>query len=215
MNRSIIVAGALAGIVLSAGNALAVGVFIGHVQMADSYGTTGGGEFRATAQADFTVTPIRTGTAFEGSVTPATNLFETFCVEKFETISLGSTLYSAYINTSTQASNSNYAAGAHGGFNDPLDARTAYLYSHFLGHTLTTAYDYTNSANRTNDADALQTAIWFIEQEDSTALTGKALALYTEANTAVGNGSWVGIGNVRIMNLLTPSSASTPRTSSS
>jgi hypothetical protein len=71
-----------------------------------------------------------------------------------------------------------------------------------MNHTLTTGYDYTNSGIRTADADALQTAIWHIEQEDDgSALTGLALAYWTEANNAVTSGNWVGIGNVRILNM--------------
>jgi hypothetical protein len=187
-------------VVASSSLALAAGVPIGHVQLQDSYGTTGGGEFRAIAQGDFTVTPARTGTAFQGPVLAAPGLFETFCVEKFEHISLGTT-YAAGLNTTTDSTNSNYASGAHGGFNDPIDPKTAYLYTHFIRMDLATSYDYTSATNRVNDANALQTAIWFIEQEDSAALSGKALQLYNEAAGAVAGGAWTGIGDVRVMNL--------------
>jgi len=180
--------------------ALATGVPVGHIQLQDSYGTTGGGEFRAVAQADFSITPARTGTAFQGSVPAALGLFETFCVEMSEHISLG-TVYAAALNTTTQSTNQNYAGGAHGGFNDPLDPKTAYLYTHFINMNLATSYDYVNASNRASDANALQTAIWFIEQEDSSALSGKALLFYNEAAAAVGSGAWTGLGNVGILNL--------------
>jgi hypothetical protein len=70
---------------------------------------------------------------------------------------------------------------------------------------LVAGYDYTNATNRASDANALQKAIWFIEQEDATALTGKALTLYNEAAAAVAAGSWSGIGDVRILNIETNS----------
>src|SRR4051812_4592311 len=144
-------------IVATSSAALGVGVPVGHIQLQDSYGSTNGGEFRAIGQGDFTVTPGRTGTAFQGPVAAAANLFGTFCVEKFEHIGFA-TSYAAAVNTTTDSTSSSYAGGAHGGFNDPLDAKTAYLYTHFINQNLLTAYDYATAANRTNDANALQTA---------------------------------------------------------
>jgi hypothetical protein len=183
--------------------ALATPVFVGHINLNDSYGSTGGGEFRAWGQADFTLNPARTGTPFQFGLPGAPGLFETFCVEKYEQADFTITNLRADLNTETTASAAAYANGAHGGFNDPLDARTAYLYAHFITMTLTTPYDYANETNRINDANALQTAIWFIEQEDDTALTGKALQFYNEANNAVNGGQWTGLGNVRILNIYT------------
>src|SRR5262249_38722150 len=138
-------------VVASSSLALGAGVPIGHVQLQDSYGTTGGGEFRAIAQGDFTITPARTVTAFQGPVLAPPGLFETFCVEKYEHIPYGP-LYAAGLNTTTDSSSSNYAGGAHGGFNDPLDPMTAYLYTHFINGNLLTSYDYANAANRVGDA---------------------------------------------------------------
>jgi hypothetical protein len=189
-------------IALAAGSASATGVFVGHITVADSYGSTGGGEFRVQAGPDFTVTPLRTGTPFQGGVPAAPGLWEAFCVEKFEPLDFSLT-YRADVNTTTTSSAAAYAGGAHGGFNDPLDPMTAYLYDHFINKTLTTPYDYVNEANRINDADAMQTAIWFIEQETSDPLTGKALAFFQEAQNAVNSGAWTGLGNVRILNLYT------------
>jgi hypothetical protein len=183
--------------------ALATPVFVGHIWLNDSYGSTGGGEFRAQGQPDFTITPARTGTAFQFGLPAAPGLFETFCVEKYEQADFTIQDLKADINTETTSQNAAYAGGNHGGFNDPLDARTAYLYAHFINMNLATPYDYANEANRINDANAMQTAIWFIEQEDATALTGKALQFYNEANTAVNSGQWVGLGNVRILNIYT------------
>jgi hypothetical protein len=188
------------------GAAVATPVFVGHINFADSYGSTGGGEFRAWGQADATgplVNPGRTGTAFQFGVAAAPGMFETFCVERFENLPYEITDYKADINTETTAQASAYAGGNHGGYNDALDARTAYLYTHFINHNLTTPYDYLNEANRIDDANALQTAIWFIEQEDATPLNGKALALFNEANNAVISNAWSGLGDVRILNIYT------------
>jgi hypothetical protein len=197
----------VAGLGMSATTTLAAGVYVGHVTLQNSYGTTPGGEFRATAQGDWTGgTPERTSTGFEGGIAAAAGLWETFCLEKSENISYA-TSYKAYINTETQSSSSAYAGGAHGGFNDPLDARTAYLYTRFITMSLTSGYDYVNAATRASNANALQMAIWFIEEEDSAALSGKALQYYTEANNAVISGAWTGLGDVRVMNLTTDGGA--------
>jgi hypothetical protein len=195
------------GMGLCASSTLAAGVYVGHVKLQDSYGTTPGGEFRAIAQPDWTgPNAVATGTAFQGGVAAATGLWETFCLEKNETISFG-TSYKAYINTETEAGSSAYSGGAHGGYNDPLDPRTAYLFTRFMTMSLASGYNYTDPTLRANDANALQQAIWFIEGEDSTALSGKALQFYNEANTAVLSGAWTGIGDVRVLNLYTDAGA--------
>ena len=152
------------GLLLSAGGAMGAGVFVGHVTLFNSYGTTGGGEFRAV-ETDFSFAPRNTGTSFEGGIASGAGLFETFCVEFNEEVYFN-TPYNAYLNDRTSSTSSAYDNGAHGGNSDPLDARTAYLYTSFMNHTLATGYDYSNSGNRTADADALQRAIWHIEQED-------------------------------------------------
>src|SRR5205085_5836719 len=58
-------------VALLSGGALATPVFVGHINFADSYGSTGGGEFHAWGQADFTLNPARTGTPFQGGVPAA------------------------------------------------------------------------------------------------------------------------------------------------
>jgi hypothetical protein len=201
MMRSMIVT-ATAALALAT-SAHATPVFVGFINVADSYGSTGGGEFRAWGGAGWSINANSTGTPFQFGVPAATGVFETFCLEKFENLPFDITNYKADLNTETVSQASAYASGNLGGFNDALDARTAYLYHHFLAQTLMTPYDYVNEGPRIDDSNALQAAIWFIEQEDATALSGKALALYNEADAAVTSGSWVGIGNVRILNIYT------------
>jgi len=194
-----------AATLLTSSAALAAGVSVGHVKIYNSFGSTAGGEFRAVAQADFTGGAVAsTGSVFEGPVAAAPGLWETFCLERSENITMG-TSYRAYVNVETTASNSNYAGGNDGGYTDPLDPRTAYLYHSFITRTLTTSYNYGTGSSRVSDANALQTAIWFIEQESSSSLSGKALQLYNEANAAVNTGTWVGLGDVRVLNLKTES----------
>ena len=186
----------------TAGPALGAGVFVGHVALFDSYGTTGGGEFRASTT-DLSFTPVNSGTSFQGGIASTAGLFETFCVEYNEEINFN-TPYRAYLNDRTLASDSAYNGGAHGGNADQLDSMTAYLYTAFMNHTLASGYDYSNAFTRSADADALQTAIWHIEQEDDgSGLSGLALAYWTEAYNAVNVAhTWSGIGNVRILNLV-------------
>jgi hypothetical protein len=194
----------VAASMIIASGAMATPTFVGHIQFFDSYGSTGGGEFRCEPQADFAFVPLATGTPFQFGNPAGAPKFESFCVEKYEGIDFGVT-YDADLNTVTTSSDSHYAGGALGGFNDPLDARTAYLYTHFIQMNLLTPYDYVNEGPRIDDANALQTAIWFIEQEDPTPLFGKALDFYNEANNAVTSGAWTGLGNVRILNIYTNS----------
>ncbi|HYE61172.1 MAG TPA: hypothetical protein VD997_04180 [Phycisphaerales bacterium] len=182
------------------------GAFVGHVYMNDNYRgpTTMGGEFRVET-VNFHFTPAATGTMFKWGLAPAPGLFESFCLEKFED-QVYHTLLSADLSTSTTAGSAAYAGvggGALGGAADALDPRTAYLYSHFIHQTLLTPYDYAVEANRHLDADELQKAIWFIEEEDATALTGKALLFFNEAQAAVSSGAWTGLGDVRVLNLYT------------
>jgi hypothetical protein len=200
----------LATVAVGSAGALADPVFVGHINIAASYGSNvpgAGGEYRVWGQADFTsLAPPSTGTGFEGF--PATaGYFESFAVEMFDhPINFAIDDFKADLNTVTASQDAEYASGNHGGFNDELDARTAYLYSHFISMTLTTPYDYSNAVNRAADANAMQRAIWFIEQEDSTPLDGKALDFWNEANNAVMSGNWIGTGNVQIMNVYTNSS---------
>jgi hypothetical protein len=191
-----------AALMYSAGIANAFPTFVGHIRFFDSYGSTGGGEFRAEPEPDFSFVPGATGTPFQFGFAAMGSKFEPFCVEKFEHLDFDVS-YEADLNIVTTAQASAYASGNHGGFNDPLDPRSAYLFHNFINHTLATPYDYVNEGPRIDDADAMQTAIWFIEDEDTTPLLGKALAFYNEANAAVASGAWTGLGDVRILNIYT------------
>lgn len=156
---------------------------------AGTYGHgSGGGEFRASGVS------VLNG---------AGDSFLTFCLEYSEHISL-STAYYVDINTRTINGGNGVAStylgdvsGVAGSY-DPLSPATAWLYTQFRNNTLHNyvAFNYTSDS----DANSLQKAIWFLENEQPASfLTGdaKANSLVTQA---VGAG-WTGIGNVRVLNL--------------
>ena len=114
-------------------------------------GANGGGEFSMTSVA---------GPNLFGN-------FQSFCIELNESLS-GGTEYTFDLNTAA------VMGGVGGGNPDPLDAKTAALYEAFATGSLA-MYDFDNNGdggqsgnlNRTRTAEALQAAIWEIEQERS------------------------------------------------
>jgi len=85
---------------------------------------------------------------------------ETFCIEKSETINLGSQ-YSFSIDP--------YAVKGGGGAQnqqDPVSVGAAWLYRQFVEGTLS-GYHYDPSSGRATSAGQLQTTIWWLENEGS------------------------------------------------
>jgi hypothetical protein len=152
------------------------------------YYSGSGGEFTLTPDAGLTSLLGHSGT------------FESFCLEMTEYISMGST-YDVRINTEAMMGGVNNGPAGPGG-GDPVDARTAYLYSQFTAGTLT-GYNYTPGTGRANSAQALQDVIWYVEDEASMTWSAGSLqdTFYTAARNAVNSGSWTGLGNVRALNL--------------
>lgn len=169
-----------------AGVGFAHGALTSQVTFSDGYGTGIGGEFKA-AFANFSFAPNSlTGGSF----------FETFCLERNETIQFGRT-YFADFSTSAKS------GGAGGPNPDPLDARTAFLYTNFIRGELA-GYDYSGGAGRASSANALQNAIWYLEQEItnlSLGLNGAEQALAAQFVAAANNSGWTDIGGVRVMNV--------------
>lgn len=118
-------------------------------------------------------------------VPPYTFLFQSFCLELNEGISMG-TPYTYSIDTAA------VAGGYGGGSPDPLDAKTAYLYYSFITGTLAD-FSIANVA----DVDGLQYAIWYIENEINALPVGKATTYYDAAVAA----GWTDINGVRVFNL--------------
>jgi hypothetical protein len=146
-----------------------------------AYSAGNGGEFNATV--------TNTTLSFIGLTESGS--FETFCLERSENLQPGAT-YFFDVSTSARAG----GGGASGGV-DPLDERTAHLYSAFISGVLPN-YDYDNSGNdREEDAGALQRAIWFLENEVDSLNSAKAVAFYNYAQ----GGDGLGLGNVVVLNV--------------
>jgi hypothetical protein len=145
----------------------------------DSYGSGPGGEFLFTPTGDYN------GLTLEP--------FSTFCLEKNEMLDFGSVFNVADI--SGAANN----GGLAGGNPDPLDERTAWLYSSFVDGSLASlGYDYGTGSDRIASADALQEVIWAIEDERDSKWPAGSLeeTFYTAAGANAD-----GLGGVRVLNV--------------
>ena len=144
------------------------------VTLSDGPGNTGGGEFNAT--------------------TSANGNFVTFCLEYSEHIQMGVQYY-YQLSTATTANK------------DPISLATAWLYNQFLNGTLA-GYDYTpdigSEVGHRNSANALQRAIWFLEDEtggngygNSAYVLAALLATGVDGKTTAANGAY----GVKVMNM--------------
>jgi len=168
----------------------------------DAWGQKAAGDLRGGGP--FEATPINQGTGVKGLGTngAAAGNYITFCVELNEHI--GKTTYNAARNTGA------IAGGVSGGNPDPLDDRTAFLYTAFLKGTLASklvAGGYgTFTVGDGASGTALQEAIWVIEEEIDVSTVTSTLAtdIIALADAAIlSTGEWFGkgIGGVRILNL--------------
>ncbi len=131
----------------------------------------------------------------------AAGSYLTFCLELNEPVGVGP-VYDGVLNTGA-------IQGGIGGSPDPLDARTAFLYTAFLKGTLDDKLDAFNGGNFNYETSragaALQQAIWVIEEEiGSIGILGLASQLLDLADDATdGGGEWdgMGIGNIRVVNM--------------
>ncbi len=174
-------------------------------------GSGGAGEYKAS---NFTGMPVAAlGSGVQVTTQGVTGAFQTFCLEYAAHFYPGTT-YSWSLDTDARQG----GGIGHGTVNgsDPLDARTAYLYTQFWDGVLawTTAggqqkhYDYTVGAGRSASGAALQNAIWYLEQERTLAEIGgvnsDAWQLVLQADAAVAQGGvWYGrgLGDIRVLNL--------------
>jgi hypothetical protein len=149
------------------------------------YYTGGGGEFTLEV-----LSPYIPGN-------PVGTKFQTFCVEIHEYVWEGGTFD---VMVSTEAIGGGANSGPNGPLGgDPLDPKTAWLYTQFRAGTLA-SYDYTPGAlNRALSAGALQKAIWYSEEEIDTLPSGLATTFYNAAVAA----NPQNIGNVRVLNMYT------------
>lgn len=172
-------------VVLTASAAQASPILPGQfLKFADAPGTTGGGEFKVT-QVNSNGSPVLG--AWE---------FLTFCIQRTQYMDFSSVFAVQSVSTSAITD-----SAANGGVNgaDPLDPRTAYLYTLFRSDALN-GYVHDNQ-----HANELQIAFWMIEQEvkpgDGTGLWNVNNVYYTMATNAVNQGLWSGLGNVRALNI--------------
>jgi hypothetical protein len=117
-----------------------------------------------------------------------------FCLEKYEYVMYGSS-YDANISTEAIKGGWNFGpTGPTGG--DALNPMTAYLFYNYAIGTLP------GWANDNASANALQKAIWYIEDETFGPPSGQANSFYNLAYDAVNIAkTWEGLGNVRVLNL--------------
>lgn len=148
------------------------------VVFSDGPGTVGGGEFTA--------------------VTSAHGTFKTFCLEYNENLDVfGGTSYEYEIATSVK-----YNGGGQGN-EDPLDARSAFIFQRFTdGETRNILGDQGLSDERVSNA--IQIALWDVEDEGIDfsfhADYANSQALIAAAEAAINGNQWSGLGNVRVMN---------------
>lgn len=175
------------------------------------YQSGSGGEFNATV-----IPMVPAGP----SALPVGMNWQTFCLERTETVSTPTGNYYAVLNTAA-------VNGGNGGFvggnplagisnqsniGDPLSAQTAYLFTQFATGALAgSGYDYVTTPGRIASAAALQDAIWYLEQELTNfgALSALSQSWVNAANAAVASGAWIGLGNVRVLNLYDTYNSST------
>lgn len=176
------VAAALVTLTLTLGFASAAGAVSiapgSYIRLYDSYGTTSGGEFNLDV--------VGSPAGFDAIV---------FCLETNEFMSFGQVLLVDDISTEARL------GGTGGGSPDPISYETAYLFTQFSLGTLS-SYDFAGpSPLRTPDANSLQTAIWFLENELGATtlaqLDAQAKAWVIEAQ----NANWSSLGKVRVLNL--------------
>jgi PEP-CTERM motif-containing protein len=146
-----------------------------YVKFSDRPGSPGG-EFRVT------VHDTPGGSAIDS--------FITFCVQMTEYMDFSSTFFVKDVATQTD----DLPSG------DPLDQRTAYLYTQFRNGSLS-GYNYgPNGTGDAASANLLQMAIWYFEGENVSDQSGNKFV--KAANDAVNYGLWSGLGDVRVLNLL-------------
>ncbi len=121
-------------------------------------------------------------------------LYNSFCVELYEYIDIGSSYEFIVGDISDKA-----IKGGVGVEGDPLDERTAYLYHNFYWGSLTN-YDYTGGSRALYAGD-LQRAIWFFEDEISEYSFTQYNYVALAQNAVDTYGGWEGLGDVRVINL--------------
>ncbi len=173
-------------LVVLAGTAAAEPVGSMSITRLSGYHSGSGGEFTIY---DTALTVHEYAATTSGKATPA-NSFQSFCLERNEYLMPPFDFETVDMDTAA------VRGGVGGGSPDPLDPKTAYLYTQFAKGVLSN-YTYASGPGRAADAAQLQNAIWYVENEiDSLVAGSQAEAWYNEAVAA----GWNGIGRVRVLN---------------
>jgi hypothetical protein len=178
----------LFGLLLAIPGVMAYDINVGDIiYFNDGPGTTGGGEFIISKT--------------KGGVGVA----RSFCLETNEYLNYNDPFIVAGLTERTDN------GGSGGGPLDPISYNTAYLFTQFATNQLSN-YDYGNTVNRIADANSLQMAFWYLEEEKLYFngvlrsitlgdLDAQSRAWIDEATKA----NWGDIGNVRVINLTSKS----------
>jgi hypothetical protein len=162
-----------------------------------NHGTFGqGGEWGIVSINGLTPPAMGSGVAY------SSNVFQTFCLERNETLSPGTYSWSL--------SSAAHNGGVGGATNnaDPISAATAYLFNIWWSGQLTdfggsgNSYDYSFGSGRVSSALQLQNALWFLEDELTSSQMDHNSVAWTWAQAALSAvGSSTDIGNVRVLTL--------------
>ena len=131
----------------------------------------------------------------------AGTILPSFCLERSENFAGGTNYYGVLSNGAIYGGRDwkdgvfGQGPTSFGGGIDPIDERTAYLYTQFYN-------DYSGGNQAKWNENALQEAFHYIEAEQNwMRISGTAKRYVTLADKAVENGLWSGIGNVRSITL--------------
>lgn len=123
--------------------------------------------------------------------------FETFCLERTESITLGTPYY---VDINTEAKAGGYGGAVAGA--DPLSYSSAWLYTQYRNDALDDlfgGFSYTSNAS----LNSLQLAFWKLEDEldPSWLATYGADAMAVSLVSVASASGWTSLGDVRVMNL--------------
>ena len=158
-----------------------------YIRFSDGPGAGNGGAFNITSY----------GSDSTGSAPNAVGSFLSFCVEHNEYMNFSDVFRVDGVSTSAK----NGGAGGAVAGADPLDTRTAWLYTQYIENpSALGAVSGWTAASTVDKGTAMQQAVWFLEQEIAAgSMNTLASALVTAAN---GSG-WTDVGRVKILNIKT------------
>jgi hypothetical protein len=179
MKRAILAGLAVGAMVAACGTASAATLSI----LAKGNGTTSGGEFKVDVTGDNVVD------------------FVTFCIELDEYITVPGGPYNYTASQSALLGGNNTDAG------DPLSRASAWIYDQYVAGTLGSSLTGTAATtyaglSASGKADAVQNALWYLEEE---IVTANFLSNWAESNVAIRSVPNGGVIGVNVLNLTSSS----------